>query len=113
MTVADWMPTVDITEDDKEYLIKAEIPEVDKNNVKIRVQDGVLTIQGERKKETEQDGKTFRRVERMYGTFMRAFTLPEDVNEDQVKAEFKDGMLLIHLPKTAKPKPEAREVKVA
>jgi HSP20 family protein len=113
MTVADWMPSIDIAEDDKEYLIKAEIPEVDKKDVKITVQDSVLTIQGERRKETEHDGKKFRRVERYYGTFLRSFTLPEDVGEEQIRAEFKDGMLLVRLPKTERAQSKAREVKVA
>lgn len=112
MTVADWVPTVDIAEDEKEYLIKAEIPEVDKKDVKVTVQEGVLTVQGERKKETEEKGKRFHRIERAYGTFVRSFTLPEDAAEDKIQAEFKDGMLLVHLPKTEKPKPKAVEVKV-
>jgi HSP20 family protein len=112
MTVADWAPTVDITEDDKEYLIKAEIPEVDKKDVKVTVQEGVLTIQGERKQEKEEKGKKFHRIERAYGSFVRSFTLPDEVAEDKLKAEFKDGMLLVHLPKTEKPKPKAIEVKV-
>jgi HSP20 family protein len=112
MTVADWAPTVDITEDDKEYLIKAEIPEVDKKDVKVTVQDGVLTLTGERKQEKEEKGKKFHRIERSYGSFVRSFTLPYDVSEDKLKAEFKDGMLLVHLPKAEKPKPKAVEVKV-
>ncbi len=112
MTVADWAPTVDITEDDKEYLIKAEIPEVDKKDVKVTVQEGVLTLQGERKQEREEKGKKFHRIERSYGSFVRSFALPDDVSEDKLKAEFKDGMLLVHLPKTEKPKPKAIEVKV-
>jgi HSP20 family protein len=113
MTVTDWMPTVDIAEDEKEYLIKAEIPEVDKKDVKVTVQDGVLTIQGDRKKEKEEKGKRFHRVERFYGTFMRSFALPENAAEDNIRAEFKDGMLLVHLPKMEKPKPKQVEVKVA
>ena len=76
MTAADWTPTVDITEDDKEYLIKAEIPEVNKNDVKVAVQDGVLSIQGERKQEKEEKGKRFHRVERSYGKFVRSFSVP-------------------------------------
>lgn len=112
MTVADWVPTVDITEDDKEYLIKAEIPEVDKKDVKVTVQDGVLTLTGERKQEREEKGKKFHRIERSYGSFVRSFTLPDDVSEEKLKAEFKDGMLLVHLPKAEKPKPKAIEVKV-
>jgi len=112
MTVADWVPTVDITEDDKEYLIKAEIPEVDKKDVKVTVQDGVLTLTGERKQEKEEKGKKFHRIERSYGSFVRSFTMPDDVSEEKLKAEFKDGMLLVHLPKAEKPKPKAIEVKV-
>jgi HSP20 family protein len=112
MTVADWAPTVDITEDDKEYLIKAEIPEVDRKDVKVTVHDGVLTLTGERKQEKEEKGKKFHRIERSYGSFVRSFTLPDDVSEDKLKAEFKDGMLLVHLPKAEKPKPKAIEVKV-
>jgi HSP20 family protein len=112
LTVADWVPRVDITEDDKEYLIKAEIPEVDKKNVKVTVQEGVLTIQGERKQEKEEDSKRVHRIERFYGTFVRSFSLPEDVEEDDVKAEFKDGMLLVHLRKAEKPKPKAVEIPV-
>ena len=113
MTVADWMPAVDITEDDKEYVIKAEIPEVNKKDVRVTVQEGVLTIQGERKIEKEEKDIRFHRVERAYGSFVRSFTLPEDVDGDTVKAEFKDGLLLIHLAKSEKPKPKAVEVKVA
>jgi HSP20 family protein len=113
VAVVDWVPSVDIVENDGEYLIKVEIPEVDKKDVKVTVQEGVLTIQGERKKELEEKDKRFHRVERVYGTFMRTFTLPEDVAEENVRAEFKDGMLFVHLPKTAKPKPKAVEVKVA
>jgi HSP20 family protein len=112
LTVADWAPTVDISEDDREYLIKAEIPEVDKKDVKVTLQEGVLTIQGERKQEKEEKGKKFHRVERSYGTFLRSFTLPEEVAEDKLKAEFKDGMLLVHLPKSERAKPRAIEVKV-
>jgi HSP20 family protein len=113
MTVADWAPSVDITEDTKEYLIKAEIPEVNKNDVRVTVQEGVLTIQGQRRQEKEEKDKRFHRIERAYGTFVRSFSLPEDVAEDNVKAEFKDGMLWVHLPKTEKPKPKSIEVKVA
>ena len=113
MTVADWAPTVDITEDSKEYLIKAEIPEVDKKDVRVTVQEGVLTIQGQRRQEKEEKDKRVHRIERAYGTFVRSFSLPEDVAEDSVKAEFKDGMLWVHLPKAEKPKPKSIEVKVA
>ena len=73
----------------------------------------VETRRGERKQEKEENGKRIHRVERSYGTFIRAFTLPEEVDESGLKAEFKDGVLMVHLPKTEKPKPQAVEIKVA
>ena len=113
LTVPEWSPMVDITETDEEYLIKAEIPEVKKEDVKVSVENGVLTLQGERKQEKEEKGKKFHRIERYYGSFMRTFAVPDNVDETKVKAEFKDGVLNVHLPKTEKAKPKAIEVKVA
>ena len=107
LTVADWMPTVDISETEGEYLIKAELPEVRKEDVKVTVENGVLTLQGERRQEKEEKGKRFHRVERSYGSFVRSFTLPESVDESSVKAEYKDGVLNLHLPKSEKVKPKA------
>jgi HSP20 family protein len=112
LTVADWMPTVDISETDSAYLIKAELPEVKKEDVKVTVENGVLTLQGERRQEKEEKGKKYHRVERSYGSFARSFTLPESVDEGAVKAEYKDGMLSLHLPKTEKVKPKSIDVKV-
>jgi len=112
MTVAEWSPLVDITEDEKEYLIKAELPEIKKEEVKVTVQEDVLTISGERKYEKEEKGKKYHRVERAYGSFMRSFTLPEDADGAKVAAEFKDGVLKIHLPKSEKAKPKSVDVKV-
>lgn len=113
LTVADWMPIVDISETDGEYLIKAELPEVKKEDVKVTVENGVLTLQGERRQEKEEKGKKYHRVERSYGSFVRSFTLPESIDESGVKAEYKDGVLNLHLPKSEKVKPKAIEVKVA
>jgi HSP20 family protein len=113
LTVPDWAPMVDITETDNEYLIKAELPEVKREDVKVSVEDGVLTFAGERKQEKEEKGKKFHRVERFYGSFLRTFTVPDNVDEAKVKAEFKDGILNVHLPKTEMAKPKAIEVKVA
>ena len=113
LTVAEWSPLVDISEDQKEYLIKAEIPEMKKEEMKISVQDNVLTISGERKYEKEETGKKYHRVERAYGSFMRSFTLPEDADGGRVGAEYKDGVLKVHLPKSEKAKPKSIEVKVA
>ncbi|MEK7268904.1 MAG: Hsp20/alpha crystallin family protein [Nitrospirota bacterium] len=112
MTVAEWAPLVDITEDDKEYLIKAELPEVKKEDVKLTAHDDVLTITGERKYEKEEKGKKYHRVERAYGSFERSFTLPEDADEGKIAAEFKDGVLKVHLPKSEKAKPKSIEVKI-
>ena len=113
MTVAEWSPLVDITEDEKEYLIKADLPEVKKEDVKLTVQNDVMTISGERKYEKEEKGKKYHRVERAYGSFMRSFTLPEDADGSKVSAEYKEGVLKIHLPKSEKAKPKSFEVKVS
>jgi HSP20 family protein len=112
IVVADWAPSVDVSETDGEYQIKAEIPDVKKEDVKVTLEDGVLTIQGERKFEQEERGKKYHRVERSYGSFVRSFTLPDLVDEANVKAEFKDGVLNLKLPKSEKVKPKAIEVTV-
>lgn len=108
----DWTPRVDITETDAEIQIKAEIPEVSKDDVKVSVDNGVLTLQGERKQEKEEKGKKFHRIERSYGTFLRSFALPDNVDETGIKASFKDGMLHLQIPKSAEARPKAIEVKV-
>jgi HSP20 family protein len=113
MIVADWTPSVDISETEGEYLIKAEIPDVKKEDVKITLEDGVLTIQGQRKQEKEDKGTRYHRIERSYGSFVRTFSLPDVIEVERVKAEFKDGVLNLHLPKSEKAKPKAIEVKVA
>ena len=112
LTVAEWAPLVDIVEDDKNYVIKAELPGLKKEEIKVGVQDDVLTISGERKYEKEEKDKKFHRIERAYGSFMRSFTIPEDSDGEKVSAEFKDGILRVHLPKTEKVKPKQVEVKV-
>jgi HSP20 family protein len=109
---ADWAPIVDIQETPEEFLIKAELPEVKKEDVKVAMEDGVLSIRGERKLEKEEKGKKYHRIERAYGTFMRSFVLPDNVNGEKVLATYKDGVLEVHLPKTAAAKPKATEVKV-
>jgi HSP20 family protein len=112
LTVADFMPPVDIYETEKEYLIKLDLPEVAKEEVKVYVEDGVLTIQGERHKEKEEKGKKFHRIERSSGTFLRTFTVPPDADEVKIDAEFKEGLLKVHLPKSEKAKPKTIDVKV-
>ncbi len=113
MTVAEWAPLVDIVEDDHEYLIKAEVPEVKKEDVKVTVQNGVLSLVGNRKFVKEEKDKKYHRVERAYGSFVRSFSLPEDADENKVSADFKDGVLQVHLPKSEKARPKNIEVKIA
>jgi HSP20 family protein len=113
VAVAEWSPLVDISEDDKEYLIKAELPEVRKEDVRVTAEEGTLSIMGERKFEKEEKGRRYHRVERAYGTFGRSFSLPDDASPGKVCAEFKDGVLTVHLVKNAKAKPQQVEVKIS
>jgi HSP20 family protein len=108
-----WAPAIDVEETDKEYRIKADLPEVTRNDVKVSIEDGVLTIEGERKQEKEEKNKKFHRVERMYGKFVRRLNVPSDVAQDQVAAEFANGVLNVRLPKSAAAKPRNVDVKIA
>ena len=112
LTVAQWSPLVDITEDDKEYLIKAELPGMKKEDVRLTVENAILAISGERKFEKEEKGKKYHRIERAYGRFVRRFSLPEDADVNGVSADYTDGMLQVHLPKSQKAKPTAIEITV-
>jgi HSP20 family protein len=113
ITLPEWTPLADITEDEKEYLIKADLPGMKKEDVKVTVENGVLIISGERQFEKEEKKRKYHRVERGYGTFMRSFTLPDDADGDKIKAEFKNGLLTVHLPKSEHAKPKQIEVNVA
>jgi HSP20 family protein len=113
LTITEWAPAVDITEDDHEYLIKAELPEVKKEDVKVSVENGILSISGERKFEKETNGKKYHRIERSYGQFTRSFGLPEDANTDKVEAKFNDGLLHVQVAKNEAAKPKQIEIKVA
>ena len=108
----DWSPRVDISETDKAFIIRAEIPDVQRDDVKVSVDDGVLTIHGERQKQTEEEGEKFHRVERSYGSFVRSFALPDNVDETKIDAVFKEGMLNLKLLKTEAHKPKKIDVKV-
>ncbi len=112
LTVPDWAPAVDIAETPEEFLIMAELPEVKKENVKVTVENDVLRIEGQRRQEKEVETKKFHRIERTYGSFVRTFLVPDNIDEAKVSAEFKDGVLNIHLPKTENAKHKAIEVKV-
>ncbi len=107
-----WSPIVDIEETEQNYAIRVELPGLDKNKVKVVVENGVLTLSGERDLERKVEGKTFHRVERSHGTFSRSFTLSEDVDPESVAANFKDGLLEIHVAKHEKALPKSIEVLV-
>jgi HSP20 family protein len=108
----DWAPAVDIKETDEAYSIEAELPGMSKDDIKVTVQDGVLSIQGERRQEEETGDRKHHRVERVYGSFIRRFTLPENVDENSIDANFKDGVLSLTLTKAEPAQPRAIEVNV-
>lgn len=108
-----WRPAANISETDKEYLIKAELPEVRKEDVEVSVHEGVITIKGERRFEKTDESEKQHRVESFYGSFSRSFSLPADVKEDAISAESRDGVLIVHLPKEAAPSPKAIDIKVS
>ncbi|MEB3258917.1 MAG: Hsp20/alpha crystallin family protein [Cyanobacteriota bacterium] len=99
--LGDWQPRVDIRETDGTYLIQADIPGVEKNDLKVTLEQGVLTLQGERHQESREDRDRMHRVERVYGSFTRSFTLPADADEAGLKASAKEGQLTIEIPKKA------------
>lgn len=113
LAVAEWLPAVDITEDEKEYLIKVDLPEVNKEDVKVTLDNGMVMIRGERKFEKDEKNKKYHRIERSYGTFMRSFTLPADADSGQISAEFRDGLLQVRLAKCEDKKPKQIEVTVS
>jgi HSP20 family protein len=111
--MAKWAPAVDIIENDKSYTFKVEIPAIEKDDVRIHVDNGVLKIEGERKSEKEDKGGKFHRVERFYGRFARSFMLPSNVEPEDVSAMFKDGLLTIDFKKSSEPSKKAIEIKMA
>lgn len=108
----EWTPVADISETDKEFLIKAELPEVKKEDVKVTLQDGSLTISGERKHERKQKGENEIRVESFYGAFSRTFSLPDNIDTKGINAEVKDGVLRVHVPKTEGTKSAAMQIDI-
>ena len=107
-----WMPLTDIFEDKDNYIIKADLPGMKKDDVKISFTDGQLSISGERVQEQESKDTKCHRVERTYGKYYRSFNLPKEIKEDRIKAEFKDGQLTISIPKADEVKPKEIEIKV-
>ena len=107
-----WTPAVDIYEDENSFLIKLDLPEINRDDVKVNLNENTLSISGERKVENETKRENYQRVERSYGQFYRSFTLPPNVNIEAISAQFKDGVLRLTLPKREEAKPKQIEVKV-
>jgi HSP20 family protein len=107
-----WVPAVDIAEHDNDFVVRMELPGVTKDDVKITMQEGTLTVRGEKKQEKESRGSDFHRVERSYGSFQRSFALPTAVRADGIDATFRDGVLTMSLPKAEEAKPKQIDVKV-
>jgi HSP20 family protein len=109
----DWTPAVNISETPKAYVIKVDLPEVRKEEVKVTSENGVLTVEGERRQEKREDNEKFHRVESAYGRFMRRFTLPDDAQEEKIEASFKDGALQVSVPKVEPKHPKAHQITVS
>jgi HSP20 family protein len=109
---AEWAPMADVSETEGEYLIKAELPEVRKEDVHVTVQDGVLTLSGERKQERREETEKVHRVERFFGSFARRFALPENADEQGIRAECRDGIVAIHIPKRKQVERQPRQIEI-
>jgi HSP20 family protein len=113
MGFTEWSPTVDIEEDDSNYLIRADVPGVDKKDIDVRLDNGVLSISGEKKEEKETGkGTKLHRTERYCGSFSRRFTLPTAIKADKVDASYKDGVLSLTIPKAEEAKPKSIDIKI-
>ena len=110
---ASWAPAVDIHEEDKQFVVRADLPGVKPADIEVTADKGVLTLRGERQIEQRDVDGHYSRVERVSGKFVRTFTLPENVQTDAIKAQFKDGVLELTIPKIAKPEPRRIEVQAA
>lgn len=105
-------PQVDVGASDKEYAITVEVPGVDEKDVKVEIANNTLTIRGEKKQEKEEKNKNYYRVERSYGSFQRVLSLPEDANQEDIKASFKNGVLTIKMPRKALPKSDVKQIEI-
>ena len=108
----EWAPSADISETEKEYLIRAELPAVKKEDIQVTLEEGMITIKGERKQQKEDKNEKFHRTESFYGTFERRFSLPDNVNAEAVRCESKDGILTVHIPKSEAPKNTPKQIAV-
>jgi HSP20 family protein len=110
-STSSWVPQVDIFENDQDLVVQAELAGMDSEDVNLTVTDNVLTISGERRFEKDDQKESYHRVERLYGSFSRSFTLPRSIDESKIKADFKDGVLTVRLPKHEKAR--ARQIEIA
>jgi HSP20 family protein len=108
----DWSPSVNVSETDKAYMIRADLPDVKKEDIKVSCEKGMLTIEGERKQQKTEDNERFHRVESSYGRFMRRFALPDDADENAIEATQKDGGLTLRIPRSKTKAPTAKQIKV-
>ena len=108
----EWTPSANISETEKEFLIRAELPAVKKEDVKVTIDQGMITIEGERKQEKEDKTEKYHRVESFHGTFSRSFSLPENASTDGIRCESKDGVLTVHIPKVKAEPPKSKQIKV-
>ena len=108
----EWAPSADISETDKEYVIRAELPAVKKEDVQVTLDEGMITIKGERKQQKEDKNEKFHRIESFYGSFERSFSLPENINADAIRCDSKDGILSVHIPKTETQKQKPKQISV-
>ena len=113
LAAADWTPSCNVSETPEEYRIEAELPGVKEEDVEVNVEDRLLTLRGERQEEKEEKGKKFHRIESSYGSFTRSFTLPEDVDEDKIAADYKDGLLTVRVPRTEPKETKARKIAIS
>ena len=109
---AEWAPSADISETEKEYLIRAELPAVKKEDVKVTIDHNTITIEGERRQEKEDKTEKYHRIESLQGSFLRSFSLPENASTDGIKCESKDGVLTVRIPKIKVEAPKAKQIKV-
>jgi len=108
----EWAPSADISETDKEFLVRAELPAVKKEDVRVTIDGQMLTIEGERKQEKEDKTEKYHRVESFHGTFSRSFSLPDNISTDGIRCESKDGVLVVHIPKVQAAAAKAKQIKV-
>ena len=113
LSIADWTPSCNVSESPEEYRIEAELPGVKQEDLEVNVENRVLTLRGERREKKEEKQKKYHRVESSYGSFMRSFTLPDDADEDNIAADYKDGLLTVRVPRTARKESEARTIEVS